>query len=141
MQPVGIKRTETINLWDCAACCAPVALTADHETRLRKYGETFYCPHGHHNSFSDSSELSRVKAKLAEQARIATEQAARAQREQERALQAEFAEQRAVNERNAVQREMKRLKTRAAAGVCPCCNRTFVKLAQHMKTKHPEAAK
>lgn len=28
-------------------------------------------------------------------------------------------------------------KKRVAAGVCPCCNRTFRDLARHMKGKHP----
>ena len=31
-----------------------------------------------------------------------------------------------------------RARRRAAAGVCPCCQRTFVGMARHMKTKHPE---
>ena len=33
--------------------------------------------------------------------------------------------------------QVTRLKNRAAAGVCPCCNRSFQNLARHMKTKHP----
>lgn len=28
-------------------------------------------------------------------------------------------------------------KRRALAGVCPCCNRTFINMQRHMKTKHP----
>lgn len=31
-----------------------------------------------------------------------------------------------------------RQKRRVAAGVCPCCNRTFQQLARHMATKHPD---
>ena len=31
-----------------------------------------------------------------------------------------------------------RLKKRAIAGVCPCCNRTFQQLAAHMAHKHPD---
>lgn len=31
-----------------------------------------------------------------------------------------------------------RMKRRASAGVCPCCNRTFQQLARHMATKHPD---
>lgn len=30
-----------------------------------------------------------------------------------------------------------RMKRRASAGTCPCCNRTFQQLARHMETKHP----
>jgi hypothetical protein len=31
-----------------------------------------------------------------------------------------------------------KLRKRAEAGACPCCNRSFVQLARHIKTKHPE---
>lgn len=31
-----------------------------------------------------------------------------------------------------------RITKRAKAGVCPCCNRTFVQLARHMATQHPQ---
>lgn len=33
--------------------------------------------------------------------------------------------------------ELDRVTKRVAAGVCPCCNRTFQNLARHMKTNHP----
>lgn len=33
-----------------------------------------------------------------------------------------------------------KLKKRASAGVCPCCNRTFQNVARHMATKHPDFA-
>ena len=34
--------------------------------------------------------------------------------------------------------QITKLRKRAAAGVCPCCNRSFANLARHMKTKHPD---
>lgn len=34
-----------------------------------------------------------------------------------------------------------RMRNRAAAGVCPCCNRTFSQLATHMKKQHPDFGK
>ena len=33
-----------------------------------------------------------------------------------------------------------RVKRRVGNGVCPCCNRTFKNLADHMTTKHPDYA-
>jgi hypothetical protein len=33
-----------------------------------------------------------------------------------------------------------KIKNRVAKGVCPCCNRTFQNLADHMKSKHPDYA-
>lgn len=139
--PVKITRTQELTIIECSECSSSIALTNEHRGwALKDSRITFYCPRGHAQHYGDS-ELDRVKAKLAEQTRIATEQAARAQQAQARMQSAELAEERAVTERNAAQREVKRMKTRAAAGVCPCCNRTFVQLARHMKTKHPEAAR
>lgn len=34
--------------------------------------------------------------------------------------------------------QVTKLKTRAAAGTCPCCHRTVRQMAAHMKTKHPD---
>lgn len=34
--------------------------------------------------------------------------------------------------------QVTKLRKRAKAGVCPCCNRTFVGLQRHMAQKHPE---
>ena len=34
--------------------------------------------------------------------------------------------------------QITKMRKRAAAGVCPCCNRNFVNLARHMKSKHPD---
>ena len=31
-----------------------------------------------------------------------------------------------------------RLKKRASAGLCPCCNRSVGALERHMRTKHPQ---
>lgn len=39
-----------------------------------------------------------------------------------------------------VSQEAKRLKKRAANGVCPCCTRSFQNLRRHMATKHPDHA-
>ncbi len=42
------------------------------------------------------------------------------------------------NQRRAEKAAKTKLKKRIAAGVCPCCNRTFQNLAKHMKGQHPE---
>lgn len=38
----------------------------------------------------------------------------------------------------AAEREARRHAKRAAAGVCPCCKRSFVQLARHMRGQHPD---
>jgi NMD protein affecting ribosome stability and mRNA decay len=83
----------------------------------------FHCPNGHSRHFSESEadrlrrERDRLKqetARLEDEARLA----------RVRADKAEAA--------------TKRLKKRTSAGTCPCCNRTFGNMAEHMKHQHPE---
>jgi hypothetical protein len=40
--------------------------------------------------------------------------------------------------REKAERKLRKIERKVSGGVCPCCNRTFVALARHMKTKHPE---
>lgn len=42
---------------------------------------------------------------------------------------------------NAYKGKVTRLKNRAQAGMCSCCNRHFENLERHMKTKHPNEHK
>jgi hypothetical protein len=37
--------------------------------------------------------------------------------------------------------QVTKIKKRVAAGVCPCCNRTFQDLAKHMAGQHPDYVK
>lgn len=84
----------------------------------------FYCPNGHHQYFPKESALE----KASRERDIALQQIARAEQEAADArAQADKAE-----------RAAKRLKKRAAAGTCPCCQRTFSNMSQHMKKQHPE---
>lgn len=45
------------------------------------------------------------------------------------------------HQRRAEKAAKTRLKNRIAAGVCPCCNRTFANLARHMTGQHPDFKK
>jgi len=133
MSALTFMRQQRIELYDCCVCSQPIALTEPHEKWLRiDSGREFFCPYGHSQVFRDG-EVDRLRKKLEEQTRTATEMA-------ERAQVAERAKKLEEGKRILAERELKRTKTRVAGGVCPCCNRTFVQLARHMKTKHPEVA-
>lgn len=85
---------------------------------------SFYCAYGHEMNFcqgeNEETKLRRERDRLKQDAgRLNDELAAQRKR-------AEDAER--VN---------RKLKTRAAAGVCPCCNRTFLNMQRHMRSKHP----
>lgn len=120
---ITITRATTLNIIDCYKCGYPIALTEDHERRLREGGDSFYCPAGHGQVFK-RTEVMRLREQLdAANARATTQEA--------RALEAERAAR-------AAKKKITTMNKRAAAGVCPCCNRTFQQLARHMKAKHPE---
>jgi hypothetical protein len=91
----------------------------------REDGKGFYCPNG----------CSRVFNKGESKLQIAQRELERMKQDRAR-LELETLEALAAKEN--AERESKRLKKRASAGVCPCCNRTFSALARHIKTKHPE---
>ena len=90
----------------------------------QKPHKDFYCPAGHRQHFlgeNDNDKLRRERDQLKQQNARLHEEALKATRE---AL--------------AVKAELKRHKRRTSAGLCPCCNRSFVALARHIKTKHPD---
>jgi hypothetical protein len=96
-------------------------------------GQTFYCPNGDPRAYVEP-EIDRLRKETARlQAAVLAKQA-EANQQRERY----FAEQR---EHEKTQKKMTRLKKRTAAGVCPCCQRTFQQLSRHMKTKHVEFVK
>jgi hypothetical protein len=90
----------------------------------QKTHASFYCPNGHRQHVPDESD----EEKMRRERDIARQQLARAEQETAEARR----------EALRAQKETKRLKKRAAAGTCPCCNRTVSQMERHMKTKHPE---
>lgn len=104
----------------CCSCGVVFAMTAEFRaSRLRDKRE-WYCPNGHKQWYVGKTDAE--KAREAEQAL----------RKAELKLQAE------MDQRQAADRELKRLQQRSKGGACPCCNRTFVQLARHIKSQHPE---
>lgn len=117
----------------CGKCDTPFAMSEEvyRTCKQRPRSLVFYCPNGHEHVFtdgeSDLDKMRRERDRLAQQI---------AQRDDE--IKAER-KRRQVAERQvtASRAQVTKMKTRAGAGVCQCCNRTFVGLARHMKTKHP----
>lgn len=115
----------------CFKCKHPIWMSDEEETMLRRSGAGWHCLWGHPQIFKPG----KTDAEIAREER---DEAIR-QRDLERQRAARRAEERdaALRREAAAKGQVTKLKNRAAAGVCPCCNRTFVQLARHMKTKHP----
>lgn len=117
------QRTATFTITDCPNCAIDFGVPGRFLDERRKDKAIFYCPNGHGISYK-KNEADRLRDQLT-QAQDATARA------EARARNAENAER-------AMRGAMTKLRKRTAAGVCPCCHRTFVNMQRHINTKHPE---
>lgn len=117
----------------CYRCKSEIWLpTPLHEAAQKSAKIGFFCPYGHEQVFAEGeSEINKIRRERD----MLKQQMARVEEEKWGLL---AAAERAKSEAQAARRETARLKKRAAAGVCPCCKRTFGELARHMQTQHPE---
>jgi hypothetical protein len=122
--------TETLVVHRCGGCNILYAMPQAMLKARRNDGMTFFCPNGCKRVFTETEE---------DRLREALEQAKRDSETYERWYRSAEADKEHLKQsRAAYIGQVKRLKTRAANGICPCCNRHFTNLERHMKTKHPE---
>lgn len=121
----------------CATCGVTYAIPASFYRSMRAYpGDTpngwkTVCPFGHEWWYVGNE----TRAEKAE--REARELSERLQAERDLRIDTErrLTAQRGATTRARNQRDRDR--RRVAAGVCPCCNRSFQNLARHMAGQHP----
>lgn len=85
-----------------------------------------FCPLGHSYIRAGKGEAEKLKERLEAQSQR-TEYWRKERERSERKL-------------SAAKGQATKLRKRAAGGACPCCNRTYVDVARHMATKHPDYA-
>jgi hypothetical protein len=116
----------------CITCGVQFGVVPIFQKTCKDLGpkKSFFCPNGHSMVYRESEpdKLRRERDRL-------KQEAARLQEsidyERRRAEQAE-------RRISAAKGQMTKLKKRSAEGRCPCCNRVFVDLLSHMKSKHVE---
>lgn len=108
---------------ECRTCGITYGVPPNWRRTRYETGREFHCPNGHTQQFAEPETARLRKALSAE--RAAHDQT------KSRAQDAEAAKAR-------LEEQAKLRDRRSAAGVCPCCHRTFSQMARHMKTKHPE---
>jgi len=111
----------------CANCGIVFAFPEHNMDKFRENHNTFYCPNGHGNVFKGRTEAERLRDELKRKEQELAHTV-------ERKLQAENAL--ATSNRSNVR--MRNKLNRVKNGVCPCCNRSFKDLHDHMKTQHPD---
>lgn len=117
---------------DCCSCGVEFAIPDRLISQRRMDGKNFYCPNGHSMVFSEPTEK-KLQREL---------EAVRAERDRARARATATRDQLDAAERSksALRGVNTRIRNRIAAGVCPCCSRTFQDLARHMSGQHPDYA-
>lgn len=122
----------TLTLTEIVCCKCTTHFAMDHELyyRRREDGNTFWCPNGHGQSFTESEVTKLKKQNESLQKRLAWN---------DEALMWQYAETEAIKKQKAnIKRQLTITRKRIANGVCPCCNRTFVNVQRHMDSKHPD---
>ena len=116
----------------CCNCGVVFAMSRElNQTFLDNRDRFFYCPNGHRQHY--------IGATRAEKAERAAERANQnASFWEGRAKEASERTARALASQRVIKGHMTRLKKRVAAGVCPCCNRSFKDLSRHMAGQHPQ---
>lgn len=124
----------------CCSCGIPFGMPERFRKKLMETQEGFYCPAGHGQSYSKSTaEILKEQLQGEKEARqkekdLLQNAASKAQ-ELAKSWHVEWESQ--VKQKEKIAAKLMRTEKRIANGVCPCCNRTFKDLAEHMKTQHP----
>jgi len=116
----------------CCSCFADFGMNAEQYKVRQTDHKTFWCPAcgttQHFAGMSEKEKLRQENQRLKQNAAYKDDQIKavreRADREQHTA--------------RAYKGQCTKLKKRAKAGVCPCCNRMFMNMQAHMATKHPK---
>jgi len=131
---------ETLNMETiiCCSCGIPFAVPSNYKMNLQRTQDSFYCPNGHSQSYSKSTEtiLKEKIERLEKEKEIERQKLERTIFYANQSLKDKKTEITVLKRKNTIKRkQLERVKN----GVCPCCNRTFQNLMEHMKLKHPES--
>ncbi|WP_032375983.1 hypothetical protein [Rhodococcoides fascians] len=116
--------TDRLVIEVCCACGINFAMGETYQRRRMEDHRSFYCPSGHAQSYRGKSEAEKLRER---NERLAQQLASR-----EEDLRAERVRH------SSTKGQLTKSKKRAAAGVCPCCNRTFQNVSRHVAGQHPE---
>lgn len=124
----------TMEIIHCYKCEVPFAIPQRLKKHFKDSQQTFYCPNGHDQAYVKSS-LQIAEEKAAKE-KAALEWRLKYAEETKEYWASQYKEQR--KKIISIKGQKTKLMNRIKNGVCPCCNRSFGNLANHIKSKHPE---
>lgn len=111
----------------CPICGVTYAIPAMLQRNARDRGEghiQWFCPNGHQLGYHGKSAADRER-----ESRRWTEQRLAAERDLRKDTERRLSAQKGATTR---------AKRRSAAGLCPCCKRSFKQIREHMDSQHPD---
>lgn len=126
--------TGTLAVQNCCVCGIAFGVETSYDTARQQDHKSFYCPAGHGQSYTGKTEAQKLREQLA---------TAERRRNYAEARQTALRDQLGATERSlrGHKAAKTRIKNRIAAGVCPCCNRSFQDVRRHMAGQHPDFTK
>jgi hypothetical protein len=107
----------------------------DNAREVGKFRHQFWCPYcGNQQGWGESRHEQEVARLQQEKDQMKASRDWHAKRRGEAMAEAEHFRK----SRDGMKGALVKTKKRIAGGVCPCCNRSFISLARHMKSQHPE---
>ena len=133
-----IQHSTTLVVEDCPVCGILHAIPTSLRARALEHSQaapgatlSICCPAGHWWSYTGKNEAQQLKEQLDRERAARTRIEARNDQ-----LRAEVRHQ--ENRANGYKGQLARTKKRIGKGVCPCCNRHFANVEQHMASQHPD---
>lgn len=122
---------ETFRVVSCYTCSLRFGITSElYKRAVTDAQGSIFCPAcGNRTRWCESDDQKRIK-ELNEKLALSQQQLRNSQQQAMNEMSRRSAAEEAAKK---AERKLKRVN----AGVCPCCNRTFQNLAQHMSLKHP----
>lgn len=111
----------------CGGCGTAFAMTSAMYERRKNDHKSFWCPNGCERHFTGKSEADKLRDELAH--------------EQAKSASKDIRIQTLAHERDTVTKAHRKMRMRVMNGVCPCCNRSFANLREHMRTQHADFGK
>ncbi len=127
MNNLKTKTNTSLKIMQCGTCGVWHAIPEIMFDVCYSEGGFWSCPNGHQRGYGEGDDAKQLQKE--KKRRMWAEKNAEDTRKELAKNKQLLKAQKTANTR---------LKNRASAGVCPCCNRTFKQLTAHMKNKHPD---
>ena len=128
---LGITLSSNYTVETCIVCGIHYAFPNEFYNQRRNDHKDFYCPNGHAQHYSVESDKERLRREK-EQLKNQLDQEEKRTQYWRDEFEGEKRSKAAYKAHHTI------LKNKIKKGECPCCNRSFPDVAEHIKSVHPD---